>query len=57
MLLINMLIVLSTLQNGGTSLAVASQNGHHEIVQMLIDCGANVNSQQKVCVILGNKGT
>ena len=57
MLLINMLVVLSTLQDGGTSLAVASQNGHHVIVQMLIDCGANVNSQQKVCVILGNKGT
>ena len=56
MLLINMWVVLSTLQDGASSLAVASQNGHREIVQMLIDCGANVNSQQQVCIILANNG-
>ena len=47
-----MLVVLSTLQDGASPLAVASQDGHREIVQMLIDHGANVNSQQKVCIIL-----
>ena len=43
---------MSTLQDGASSIAVASQEGHREIVQMLIDYGANVNSQQKVCIIL-----
>ena len=51
-----MWVVFSTLQDGASPLAVASQNGHREIVQTLIDCGANVNSQQKVCIIFGNSG-
>ena len=39
------------LQNGLTSLVVASQNGHLEIVKSLIEAGANVNHTTKVVEI------
>ena len=54
MLLINMWVVLSTLQDGASPLAVASQEGHQQIVQLLIEHGAHINSQDKVGAIIDN---
>ena len=36
------------LQDGGTPLVAASQNGHLEIMKSLIEAGANVNHTTKV---------
>ena len=52
MLLINMWVVLSTLQDGASPLAAASQEGHQQIVQLLIEHGAHINSQDKVGAII-----
>ena len=41
-------VVLFILQNGWSPLMTASQQGHHEIVQVLIEQGANINSQNEV---------
>ena len=51
MLLIN-IVVLFTLQDGASPVMVASQNGHPKIVQMLIEHGAHINSQEKVGTII-----
>ena len=37
-----------TLQDGGTALIWSSLNGHTEISEMLIECGASLNVQTKV---------
>ena len=52
MLLINMWVVLFTLQDGASPVSVASQEGHKEVVQMLIEHGAHINSQDKVGTII-----
>ena len=41
-------VVLCTLQDGWSALMTASQHGHYEIVKVLIERGANINSQNKV---------
>ena len=41
-------VVLSILQDGWSPLMAASEHGHHEIVKVLIEQGANINSQNKV---------
>ena len=50
MLLINLWVVLSTLQEGWSPLMIASQHGHHQIARVLIKQGANLNCQSKVNV-------
>ena len=37
-----------SLQNGGTPLFIASQNGHSDVVNILIRNGANINMAKKV---------
>ena len=41
-------VVLSMLQNGWSPLMTASERGHHEIAKVLIEQGANINSQNEV---------
>ena len=41
-------VVLSILQDGWSPLMIASENGYHEIVKVLIEQGANINSQNEV---------
>ena len=45
-----MLVVLSTLQDGASPLHTAAHNGHISVCRLLIEQGANVNSQKKVCI-------
>ena len=47
-----MLDVLSTLQDGFSPLSMAAQEGHLDVCRLLIEQGANVNSQSKVCMPL-----
>ena len=47
-----MWVVLSTLQDGASPLHVASQNSHHNVCTLLIERGANLNSQTKVGTII-----
>ena len=47
-----MWVILSTLQNGFSPLHGASQNGHHDVCTLLIERGANLNSQTKVGTII-----
>lgn len=49
--MINMWVVLSILQDGWSPLAVASEMDHHEIVKLVCDHHADVNSQDKVGTI------
>ena len=39
---------VSILQRGDTALHIASENGHTEIVQLLLSNGSDVNGQNKV---------
>ena len=39
-----------SLQNGVTALYVASQNGHVEVVNILLKNGAHVDVQEGVCL-------
>ena len=39
------------LQDGESSLIVASRNGHFEIVKLLLDKGAEVNLQNRVSTV------
>ena len=54
MLLINMWVVLSTLQDGASPVSVASQEGYQQIVKLLIENGAHINSQDKVGAVIDN---
>ena len=45
-----MWVVLSTLQDGASPLYAASQEGHSDVCRLLIEQGANINSQMKVCI-------
>ena len=45
-----MLVVLSTLQDGFSPLHMAAQEGHLDVCRLLIEQGANINSQDKVCI-------
>ena len=56
-MLINMWVVLSTLQNGATPLIIASQEGNREIVKLLCEHHANINSQYKVGTIIDDIGS
>ena len=38
----------STIQNGWTALKAASNNGHHKVVELLLEAGANPDLQDKV---------
>ena len=42
------MILLMPVQNGNTSLILASQRGHAAVVSLLIEHGANVNAKTKV---------
>ena len=41
-----------TLQNGGTALMLASQEGKVECVDMLLDSGADINMQTEVSGVI-----
>ena len=41
-------VLLSSLQDGSSPLMVASYHGHLQIARLLINRGANLNSQNKV---------
>ena len=43
------LILSSTVQDGKSSLYIASQEGHTEIVELLLKKGADPNLTRKVC--------
>ena len=47
-----MWVVLSTLQDGFSPLHIASQEGHVDVCTLLIERGANLNSQTKVGTII-----
>ena len=42
------MIMYSSLQVGQSSLMLASENGHHEVVEVLLSAGANVDLQDEV---------
>ena len=42
------MILFSCLQDGWSSLMVASENGHHEVVKVLLSVGAKVDLLNKV---------
>ena len=43
-----LLRIIFILQNGVSALIVASQEGHYEVADLLIEQGANVNLQDEV---------
>ena len=46
--LLQMLQTIFILQNGVSPLIIASQEGHYEVAEFLIEQGANVNLQDEV---------
>lgn len=38
-------------QNGNTALMEASENGHSDVVKTLLENGASIQMQNKVCVL------
>ena len=42
------IIIHSSLQDGTSSLMEACENGHAEVVRILVSAGAHVNDQNKV---------
>ena len=42
------IIIFSSLQDGKSSLKMACEHGHMEVVRMLLSAGAHVNDQNKV---------
>ena len=44
------MILFSSPQHGWSALLFASQNGHSEVVRMLLSAGANVDLQNKVSI-------
>ena len=43
-----LLWIIFILQNGVSALIIASEEGHYEVADLLIEQGANVNLQDKV---------
>ena len=46
------LLPLTSFQNGNTALMEASENGHTTVVKALVDNGAGIAKQNKVCIYL-----
>ena len=46
------IVLLHSLQNGTTSLSLASQDGHKDIVEVLLNHGAEVDLPDKVSVCI-----
>jgi len=42
-----MYIYIYVIQSGQTALMLAASHGRHETVELLVDCGANVNAQDE----------
>ena len=53
----SLMVVLSTLQDGVSPLIVASYHSHLEITRLLINRGANLNSQNKVSITVDKVAT
>ena len=49
MYMYNVMYTCSTTQDQKTALHYASKEGHHEIVQLLLEKGADPNTRDKVC--------
>ena len=48
MLTINMIFTVDLSQDGATALHVASQEGHNQVVELLLQAGASVDQKAKV---------
>ena len=46
-----MTISINFIQNGNTALLEASENGHTAVVKALVDNGAGIEKQNKVCAL------
>ena len=50
------MIMFAFLQDGQSSLMLASRNGHHEVVEVLSSAGANVDLQDEVSTTSPSQG-